>query len=91
MITGKKIEVVAVAMGEDVTVCTAPYLTTLLPGDTVEIEGGDGFGTVLFSGGAITYGGEEFLMLDDTCLMRRILRRVTFDDMKWDGYEEVEI
>ena len=89
MITGKRIEVVAVAWGEEVVVCTAPYLTTLLPGDTVQIEGLCETGTVLFSGGSIVYGGEEFLMLDDTIMMRRVLKRVTYDPMNWDGYEEV--
>lgn len=84
----RRIDVCAVVTGEQVMICTAPYLSAIYPGDTVEIEGVDGFGKVLICGGSIIYGGEDFLTLDESVLVRKILKKVTFDPMKWDGYEE---
>ena len=89
MITGKRIDVVAVAADETVIMCTAPYMSSLYFGDKVEVEGMDGFGIVLIKD-TMTLGEEDFELLDHECLLRRILRRVDFTAMNWNGYEEGE-
>lgn len=87
MITGKRIEVVAVSTGDQVIMCTAPYLSSLFTGDSVEIEGMDGFGTVLIRD-TITLGEHDFEILDNECLLRRIIRKVDFTEMNWKGYDD---
>ena len=87
MINGKRIDIIAVSYNEEIFMCTAPYCAALCTGDKVEVEGIEGFATVLITE-SHTYGGEEFRLLDDMCLLRKILKRVDFKDMDWSGYEE---
>lgn len=89
MINGKRIDIVAVSAEETTIICTAPYMSSLYTGDMVEVEGMDGFGTVLIRD-SVELGSEDFEVLDTNCLLRRILRKVDFTEMNWDGYEEVK-
>jgi len=87
MINGKRIDIIAVSYNEEIFMCTAPYCSTLFTGDKVEVEGIEGLATVLINE-SVVYGGDEFRLLDDMCLLRKILKRVDFKDMDWSGYEE---
>lgn len=89
MINGKRIQIVAVSADEQIVMCTAPFLSALFTGDSVEVEGMDGFGIVLITE-TVTLGEDAFEILDRECLLRRILRKVNFTDMNWTGYEEGE-
>ena len=82
-----KIGVLAVSYDENVFICTAPYDDFFCTGDFVEVEGLNGVGTVLIAD-TMPYGGEEFRMLDDLCLIRKVERRVVYTEMNWSGYEE---
>lgn len=87
MINGKKIEVVAVSTGEQVIMCTAPYMASLWTGDTVVVEGVDGFCTVLIRD-SVTIGEEEYEAIEKECELKRILRKVDFTDLKWEDENE---
>lgn len=89
MINGKKIEVVAVSTGDSVLMCTAPYLASLWPGDTVVVEGVDGFCTVLIRDSMII-GEKDYEAIEKECELKRILRKVSFYDLKWDEEEEAD-
>ena len=82
-----KISVLAVSYDEAVYICTAPYETLFLTGDIVEVEGLNGFGTVLIAD-TMQYGSDNFRLLDDLCLIRKVLRRVVYKELDWSGYEE---
>lgn len=89
MITGKKIDMVAVAMGTEVLMCTAPYLAPLYPGDQVVVEDKQDFGTVLIRE-SVTIGGEDFNAIDALVITRKVLSKVDYNAMNWNGYEEVD-
>jgi hypothetical protein len=86
----KRIDIVAVSTEECNLICTAPYMSLLYTGDFVEVEGVAGFATVLIRD-SVELGSKDFEVLDTNCLLRRILRKVDFTEMNWDGYEEVEV
>lgn len=88
MINGKRIDIVAVSADEMTIICTAPYMSSLYTGDMVEVEGLDGFGTVLIRD-SVELGSADFDVLDNCCLLRKVLRKVDFTEMCWSGYEEV--
>ena len=83
----KRIDVVAVSTEEDVLICTAPYMSCLSTGELVEVEGVAGYATVLIQD-SVELGSEEMEVLDSECLLRKVLKRVEFTEMKWGGYEE---
>lgn len=89
MIKGKKIDMVAVAMGTEVLMCTAPYLAPLYPGDQVVVEDKQDFGTVLIHE-SVTIGGEDFNAIDALVITRKVLSKVDYSSMNWDGYKEME-
>ena len=89
MINGKKIDVVAVALGTEVIICTAPYLSCLQPGDQVVIEDSQDFGIVLIRDDVVI-GGDEHKAILSAVNTRRILSKVDYSMMNWDGYEEDE-
>jgi len=83
----KRITVLAVSYDENVIICTAPFGASFFPGDTVEIEGLQDFGIVLIED-TMVYGGDDFELLDDHCLIRKVLKRVDFKELDWSGYKE---
>lgn len=83
----KRIDIVAVSTEENVLICTAPYMSYLSTGETVEVEGVAGYATVLIRD-TVELGSEDMEVLDRECLLRKVLKRVEFTEMKWDGYEE---
>lgn len=83
----KRIDIVAVSTEENVLMCTAPYMSYLSTGEMVEVEGVAGYAVVLIRD-TVELGSEDMEVLDRECLLRRILKRVEFTEMKWDGYEE---
>lgn len=85
----KRIDIVAVSTEECTLICTAPFMSSLYTGDLVEVEGVSGFATVLIRD-SVELGSKEFEVLDNECLLRKILKRVEFTKMLWDGYEEGE-
>lgn len=89
MINGKRIMVAAVHAGNDVVICTAPYLASIWAGDQVVVEGIEGFGTVLLKD-YVTIDEEDYKVVEDRCELKRILRKVSFYDLKWDEEEEAD-
>ena len=83
----KRIDIIAVATEENTVMCTAPYMSNLFTGDLVEVEGVSGFGTVLIRD-SVELGSKDFEVLDSECLLRKVLKRVEFAAMNWNGYEE---
>ncbi len=83
----KRIDIVAVSTEENVLICTAPYMSYLSTGEMVEVEGVAGYAIVLISD-SVELGSEDMEVLDRKCLLRKVLKRVEFTEMKWDGYEE---
>lgn len=83
----KRIDIVAVSTEENVLICTAPYLSRVYIGDYVEVEGVDGFAVVLLKD-SVELGSEDMEVLDRECLLRKVKRKVWFDEMNWEGYEE---
>ena len=83
----KRIDIVAVSTEENVLICTAPYLSRVYIGDMVEVEGVDGFAVVLLKD-SVELGSEDMEVLDRECLLRKVKRKVWFDEMNWEGYEE---
>lgn len=88
MINGKRIDIVAVSTEECNLICTAPYMSPLYTGDFVEVEGVAGFATVLIRD-SVELGSKDFEVLDTECLLRKVIKKVDFTEMNWDGYEEV--
>ena len=87
MINGKRIEAVCVSIGGEVEVCWAPAYSSLFGGTKVEIDGLEGTGTVLFSD-TVTIGKDEYSsILEHFGEPRRILRKLYFDNMKWEEEE----
>ena len=87
MISGKRIEFVAVAMGTEVLICTAPYCATLFPGDQVVVEDKGEFGTVLIRD-SVVIGSDDYKAIDTVVITHKILSKVDYSDMNWNGYEE---
>lgn len=83
----KRIDIVAVSTEENALICTAPYMSYLSTGEMVEVEGVAGYATVLLRD-SVELGSEDFEVIDRECLLRKVLKRVEFTEMKWDGYEE---
>lgn len=89
MINGKRIEVLAVAFNGQVLICKAPFVSSIYPGDKVVIEDKDDIGVVLVKD-RMEYGGEDYERISDHVFLYKVKERVSFDEMKWDGYEEEE-
>ena len=89
MINGKKIYIAAVDTGSEIIMCRAPYGAYLWPGNHVEVEGMDGFATILLVD-AVEMESNDYEVVDTLVGTRRIMRKVSFDDLNWDGYEEEE-
>jgi len=89
MINGKKIYIAAVDTGSEIIMCRAPYGAYLWSGDHVEVEGMDGFATVLLIE-CCEMDGKEYETVDMLVGTRRIMRKIDFTNMNWDGYEEEE-
>ena len=87
MINGKRIEMVAVATGTNVIMCIAPYLANIYVGDQVVVEDMPDFGTVLVMD-SMTYGSEDYNLIETLTGLHRIVRKVDYRDMNWTGYEE---
>lgn len=89
MINGKKIDIVSVAMGTEVLMCTAPYLSHIFTGDQVVVEDKQDFGTVL-TVTSMTMGGDDYKTIDALVITKKILSTVNYNSMNWNGYEEAE-
>lgn len=89
MINGKKIYLAAVDTGSEIIMCRAPYGAYLWPSDHVEVEGMDGFGTILIID-CTDMDSKEYETVDMLVGTRRIMRKIEFSNMNWSGYEEEE-
>ena len=88
MINGKRIDAVCVALGDDIQICWAPLYSSIYGGDKVEVENNDSMGTVLFSE-TIDIGGKEYAaILQSHGYPHKIIKRIDYTDLSWNGYEE---